>query len=374
MWVPSRSGGKWEANGTASSPLFGPEHRELASVEYLPVVARRIVNRVPERSRMPFRFTINAYRGCRHACTYCFARPTHEYLGMGIGEEFERRIVVKVNAVERLRLELADPKWPGEEIAMGTNTDPYQPAEGRYRLTRGLVEVLTERSNPFSILTKSSMIIRDLELLVEAARVTEVGVALSIGSVDDELAARTEPGAAPPSQRLEALAKLADAGLRRASWSAPVLPGLSDSEESLRAVARACAEAGARNVVPIVLHLRPGVREHYLQWLAGEHPELLDEHLPPLRRAGVPAADGRSARRAGCQGGVRQGEDAVGLQAFQEAAVVGDDQQRSRVGGKRLLQRLDRRQVEVVGGLVEHDQVRVARREQRQLGAAALAG
>ncbi|MFI5050176.1 MAG: radical SAM protein [Gaiellales bacterium] len=287
---------RWEVGGERHGqlPLFGPEHRELASVEYLPVVARRIVNRVPERSRMPFRFTINAYRGCRHACTYCFARPTHEYLGMGIGEDFERRIVVKVNAVERLRLELADPKWPGEEIAMGTNTDPYQPAEGRYRLTRGLVEVLAERSNPFSILTKSSMIIRDLELLVEAARVTEVGVALSIGSVDDELAARTEPGAAPPSQRLEALAKLADAGLRPSVLVAPVLPGLSDSEESLRAVARACAEAGARNVVPIVLHLRPGVREHYLQWLAGEHPELLDEHLSRYDgRAYLPRTDGQ---------------------------------------------------------------------------------
>jgi len=287
---------RWDVGGERHGqlPLFGPEHRELASVEYLPVVARRIVNRVPERSRMPFRFTINAYRGCRHACTYCFARPTHEYLGMGIGEDFERRIVVKVNAVERLRLELADPSWSGEEIAMGTNTDPYQPAEGRYRLTRGLVEVLAERTNPFSILTKSSMIIRDLELLVEAAKVTEVGVALSIGSVDDDLAACSEPGAAPPSQRLEAVAKLADAGLRPSVLVAPVLPGLSDSEESLRAVARACAEAGARNVVPIVLHLRPGVREHYLQWLAGEHPELLDEHLRRYNgRAYLPRTDGQ---------------------------------------------------------------------------------
>src|SRR4051812_19818923 len=234
--------------------------RSLRDVEYLHVRAKKIINQVPEASRMPFRYTINAYRGCSHACTYCFARPTHTYLGMDAGTDFERRIVVKVNAVERLAAELRDPRWGGDHIAMGTNTDPYQPAEGRYRLTRGLIEVLTERANPFSILTKSSMIIRDLELLVEAARVTEVGVALSIGSADDELASRTEPGAAPPSQRLEAVAKLADAGLRPSVLVAPVLPGLSDSEESLRAVARACAEAGARNVVPIVLHLRPGVR------------------------------------------------------------------------------------------------------------------
>ena len=125
---------------------------------------------------MPFRFTINAYRGCSHACTYCFARPTHEYLGLNGLEDFERRIVVKVNAVERLRAELADARWGGDSIAMGTNTDPYQPCEGRYRLTRGIVEVLAEAQNPFSILTKSTMILRDLPLLAEAARRTDVRV------------------------------------------------------------------------------------------------------------------------------------------------------------------------------------------------------
>src|SRR3954466_9935634 len=160
--------------------VFGPEQRELPSVEYMAVNARRIINTLPDSSRMPFRHTINVYRGCRHACTYCFARPTHEYLGMNAGEDFEKRIVVKVNAVDRLRAELADPRWGGETIAMGTNTDPYQPAEGRYRLTRGLIEVLSEHRNPFSILTKSSMITRDLDLLAEAAERCDVGVALSI--------------------------------------------------------------------------------------------------------------------------------------------------------------------------------------------------
>ena len=121
--------------------------RNLHDVEYLHVRAKRIVNRVPEASRMPFRFTINAYRGCAHACTYCFARPTHEFLGMNAGEDFERRIVVKVNAVEKLRRELRDPRWAGDHIAMGTNTDPYQPAEGRYRLTRGIIEALGEAQN-----------------------------------------------------------------------------------------------------------------------------------------------------------------------------------------------------------------------------------
>ena len=188
--------------------LFGPEQRELPSVEYMAVNARRIINTLPASSRMPFRHTINVYRGCRHACTYCFARPTHEYLGLNSGEDFERRIVVKVNAVEKLDRELEDPAWRGDSIAMGTNTDPYQPAEGHYRLTRGLVEVLSRRRNPFSILTKSSLIVRDIDLLSEAAGRTRVNVAMSIGTDEDAVARITEPGAASPSSRLQAISKL----------------------------------------------------------------------------------------------------------------------------------------------------------------------
>src|SRR3954464_6862752 len=142
--------------------LVGPEQRELPSGKHMAVNARRIINTLPASSRMPFRHTINVYRGCTHACTYCFARPTHEYLGLNAGEDFERRIVVKVNAVERLRVELADTRWGGDHIALGTNTDPYQPAEGRYRLTRGILETLAEAGNSFSILTKSTMLLRDL--------------------------------------------------------------------------------------------------------------------------------------------------------------------------------------------------------------------
>src|SRR6478735_4631719 len=178
--------------------LFGPEQRELPSVEYMAVNARRIINTLPASSRMPFRHTINVYRGCRHACTYCFARPTHEYLGLNAGEDFERRIVVKVNAVERLRAELRDPRWGGDHIAMGTNTDPYQPVEGRYKLTRGIVEVLGEAGNPFSILTKSTMLLRDLDLLVAAAERTDVRVNFSIGTLDEEVWRISEPGTPPP--------------------------------------------------------------------------------------------------------------------------------------------------------------------------------
>ena len=173
----------------------------LSGMEFLHVHARRIINEVPAASRMPFRFTINAYRGCSHACTYCFARPTHDYLGLNIGEDFERRIVVKVNAVERLKGELRSPKWTGDSIAMGTNTDPYQRCEGKYRLTRGIVEVLSEARNPFSVLTKSALVLRDLDVLAEAARRTDgVGVAVDRhagrGGVAGDRAGRAAPAAA----------------------------------------------------------------------------------------------------------------------------------------------------------------------------------
>ncbi|MGH9104020.1 MAG: Rv2578c family radical SAM protein, partial [Acidimicrobiales bacterium] len=176
--------------GTCQPSLFGESegavpvrrvgHGEWRGLELLEVRAKRIVSPVPASSRMPFRWTINAYRGCSHACTYCFARPTHAWLGLGTGEDFERRLVVKVNAVERLRAELGSSRWKGDTIAMGTNTDPYQRVEGRYRLTRGIVGVLSEMRNPFSVLTKSTLVLGDLDLLAEAARRTEVRVNLSV--------------------------------------------------------------------------------------------------------------------------------------------------------------------------------------------------
>ena len=219
--------------------LFDPwgaaePRRELPEVEYLHVRSRTIINTVPKASQMPFRHTINAYRGCAHACTYCFARPTHEYLGMDAGRDFERRIVVKVNAVELLKRELTAPAWQGETIAMGTNTDPYQQAEGRYRLTRGIVETLSEARNPFSILTKSSMIVRDAELLAAACKRTEVGVSFSIGTVDTDVWRATEPGTPPPARRLEALRRLTALGIRCSVLAAPILPGISDDPRAAR--------------------------------------------------------------------------------------------------------------------------------------------
>jgi DNA repair photolyase len=244
-------------------------------MEFLHVNARSIINPVPASSRMPFRYTINAYRGCSHACRYCFARPTHDYLGLGIGEDFERKIVVKVNAVERLRAELRAPGWRGEPIAMGTNTDPYQHAEGKYHLTRGIVEVLAEFGNPFSILTKSTLVLRDLDLLVSASGRARVRVDLSIGTLDRDVWRLTEPGTPPPDRRVAAVRRLTEAGVECGVLIAPILPGLSDREDQIRAVADACLDAGAASVTPIPLHLRSGVREYFLGWLGEERPDLL---------------------------------------------------------------------------------------------------
>ncbi len=266
----------------------GGEYRGL---EFLHVNARRIINEVPAASRVPFRYTVNPYRGCSHACVYCFARPTHEYLGLGIGEDFDRKLVVKVNAVERLRAELARPGWTGDHIAMGTNTDPYQRCEGKYHLTRGIVRVLGEAANPFSILTKSTLILRDLDELKAAAERTEVRVNFSIGTLDEGVWKDTEPGTPHPRRRVEAVARVNQAGIPCGVLVAPVLPGISDSPEQLEEVARACAEAGAVSISSISLHLRSGVREHFLAWLRENRPDLVADYERRYRRAYLPSRE-----------------------------------------------------------------------------------
>ncbi|HEY8545501.1 MAG TPA: radical SAM protein, partial [Acidimicrobiales bacterium] len=239
----------------------------------------------------------NAYRGCTHACTYCFARPTHTYLGFDAGADFERRIVVKTNAVALLRRELAPRRWAGDAIAMGTNTDPYQRAEGKYRLTRGIVEVLTEAGNPFSILTKSTLVLRDLDVLAEAARRGLVQVSLSIGTLDDEVWRATEPGTPHPRQRVRAIERLNAAGVPTGVLVGPVLPDLSDSEEQLEAVVQACLDAGARSVSSVLLHLRPGVREVFLPHLAATHGHLVPGYRRRYRnRTYAPKAEQQAVR------------------------------------------------------------------------------
>jgi DNA repair photolyase len=291
---------RWEALRADDGPkLFGETRRVpgkgvYRGLEFIEVEARSIINTLPDGNPLPFRHTINAYRGCSHACTFCFARPTHEYLGFDRGADFESKIVVKVNAPELLRSQLGK-GWSVEGIAMGTNTDPYQPAEGKYRLTRRLVEVLVEHRNPFSVLTKSSLALRDLDLFVEAARHDLVHVDFSIGTLDDAVWRQTEPGTPHPRRRIEAVRRLNDAGVPSGVLMAPILPGLSDRPEQLDAVVEAAIDAGARFVAPILLHLRRGVRDHYLEWLRTAHPELLDRYLALYPRAGYARPEHRKA-------------------------------------------------------------------------------
>ena len=253
-----------------------PGRGSFQGMEFLHVRARTIINTLPRSAPLPFRHTINAYRGCSHACTYCFARPSHEWLELDIGEGFERHVVVKVNAVERLRAELEPRRWAGEPIAMGTNTDPYQRCEGIYGITRGLVEVLSDARNPFSLLTKSTLVVRDRDLLAEAGRRTGVTVTFSVGTLDEEVWRATEPGTPHPRRRLEALARLRAAGVRCGVLVAPVLPGLSDGADQLDAVVAAATEAGASTIAGgQVVYLKPGTREVFLAHLARTHPELL---------------------------------------------------------------------------------------------------
>ena len=280
--APGNSSLRWSLAGTEQQGSLLDDDvdptRELREVEYLHVRARSIISEVPRASRMPFRYTINPYRGCSHACTYCFARPTHEYLGLNGLDDFERRIVVKINAVRAPRRRVAEAGWGGEHIAMGTNTDPYQQAEGRYKLTRGIVETLSEQRNPFSVLTKSTMILRDIDVLGAAAERTEVRANLSIGTLDGDAWRMSEPGTPPPLRRVEAVARLNEAGVPCGVLIAPILPGISDGDEQLSAVVRACVEAGAVSISSIALHLRPGVRELFMPWLERARPDLVDRY------------------------------------------------------------------------------------------------
>jgi DNA repair photolyase len=250
---------------------------EFRGIECIEVEARSVINRV-SGGGLPFDWTINPYRGCSHACTYCFARPTHTYLGMDAGRDFETKIVVKINAPEVLRRELASRRWKGDPIAMGTGTDPYQRVEGRYRLMRGIIRALIDTRNPFSILTKGTLILRDIDLLQEAAELAPVSAAFSIGTLDERVWRETEPGTPHPKARIEAIRTLTDAGIPTGVLMAPILPGISDSPGQLRAVVEAALDAGATHVSPILLHLRPGVREEFMPWLEQHHPDLVERY------------------------------------------------------------------------------------------------
>ncbi|MGZ4390161.1 MAG: radical SAM protein [Gaiellaceae bacterium] len=248
---------------------------EKLKVEYREEPCRAALNRV---KGMSFTWSLNPYMGCVHRCTFCYVRAFELRADRPADERYGRSIRVKTNVAEVLRAELARPSWRGEHVAIGAATDPYQPAEGRYRLTRACIEVLAEARNPFHVITRGPMILRDLDVLCEAARRAEVSVTFSVPTLDVEVWRRTEPGTAPPQQRLRVLRRLVEAGVKAGVGMAPILPGISDRVEQLAEVVRAAREAGATTIWANLLYLKPGTREHFLEALALDWPDELERY------------------------------------------------------------------------------------------------
>ena len=248
---------------------------DFAGVTFHEVLSRTALNRVPDASSVPFRWTVNPMRGCLHRCTYCFARGTHRYLDLDAGKDFDTQIVVKTNVAEVLRAEVSRPSWGREHVALGTNTDPYQRAEGRYVLMPGIIDALAGSGTPLSVLTKGTLLRRDLPLLAAAARDVPVSLAVSIAVLDDELQQSLEPGTPTARARLSLVHAIRDAGLPVHVLVAPVLPWLTDSTDHLDRLLGAVAQAGAQRATVMGLHLRPGAREWFLAWLARERPDLV---------------------------------------------------------------------------------------------------
>jgi DNA repair photolyase len=227
---------------------------------------------------MPFKWSLNPYMGCVHRCTFCYVRHFEQRADRPSDERYGQSIRVKTNVAQVLRRELARSSWEHEPVALGTATDPYQPAEGRFRLTRACLETLTEAYNPFSIVTRGPLVVRDVDVLQEAATRAEVDVYFSIPTLDERVWRTTEPGTAPPRSRLEAVRRLSEAGIHVGVGMAPILPGLSDRPELLQEVVREARAAGARGIWASVVHLRPGVKEHFLTALAEDWPEEVERY------------------------------------------------------------------------------------------------
>jgi DNA repair photolyase len=273
---------------------------EALGIRFHEVEARSGLNHVPKQSRMPFRWTINPYRGCSHACVWCFARPTHEYLGMNARDDFDKKIVVKVNLPEVLRRELNRPSWKGEHVALGTNTDPYQWVEGRYRLMEGIWEAMRDFANPCSVLTKSPLLLRDIGLMKQIAERTEFVANLSIPTLEEKAWRATEPHTPHPRKRLEAITELRRAGIPVGVLIAPLIPGVNDAPGQIEQLAEACGEAGAESIGGVGLHLRGEVREIWFDWLRQYRPDLVLRYEALYRRGAYMAVEEREklAKRA----------------------------------------------------------------------------
>lgn len=270
---------------------------QFDGITFHEVLCKSALNKVPQASALPFRYTVNGYRGCSHACRYCFARPTHEYLDFNCGNDFDTEVVVKTNVTEVLRRELHRPSWTHETVALGTNTDPYQRAEGRYALMPGILAALRDSRTPFSILTKGTLLRRDLPLITAAAQHVDVSVSVSLAVADPELHKDVEPGTPSPQARLGLITAIRAAGLDCHVMVAPVLPMLTDSVEQLDTLLGQIAAAGATGVTVFGLHLRGSTRGWFMSWLARTHPELVAEYRELYRRGAYLPPEYRDALR-----------------------------------------------------------------------------
>jgi DNA repair photolyase len=283
---------------------------EALETRFYEVRAKSVLNRVPEQSRMPFRWSINPYRGCSHGCEFCFARPTHIYLGFDAGRDFAKEIVVKVNAPEVLRTELAKRSWKREHVALGTNTDPYQWVEGRYRLMEGIWEALRDAANPCSVLTKSPPLLRDLSLMLQIVERASFSACLLIPTLDEKAWRSTEPHTPSPRARIEAVAELNRAGIPTGVLVAPLMPGINDSPRQVEELLERVTEAGATGVSGIALHLRGEVRDVFMGWLRAQRPDLVPRYEKLYRRGAYAAREERArlakmVRRPGMGSGFR---------------------------------------------------------------------
>jgi DNA repair photolyase len=290
--IGAETAGTLPGLGTMRGLVRSVQTPEFAGITFHEVLAKSALNQVPGASAMPFAWTINPYRGCSHACVMCFARQTHTYLDFDAGRDFDSEIVVKVNVAEVLARELSRPSWQRHPVALGTNTDPYQRAEGRYQLMPGIVEALAASGTPFSILTKGTLLRRDIPLLQRAAERVPVEVAMTIDIFDAPLRESIEPGAPTTEARLATVRAVRDAGLPCSVFVMPVFPYLTDSVEHLDRAFAAIAETGAESVAYTALHLKTGAREWFFAWLTREHPELVAGYrrLYPGRQAFAPPA------------------------------------------------------------------------------------